>query len=110
MANGHLRSIAFSAHAKDRCSEIHRSICASKNDATNPALSKPIVAEVDDQPQRYVHQLHVRKQLRAMTRHVHLVLVEALALHDQGAIHEAVDSELFVKGEPFVGPFACIAR
>ena len=78
-------------------------VSALEDHASDAALSKPIVAEVYDKPERDVHQLHVGKQLGLVPNHVDLLLVEGLAFDDQATVDEAVDPQLLLEGEALVG-------
>ena len=51
-------------------------VCALEHHTGDAGVSKPRITEVDDQPKRQVHQFHVRKTLRLVARHVHLVFVK----------------------------------
>ena len=74
-------------------------VSALEDHAGDAALAKPIVAEVDDKPERKVHQLHVGKQLCLVPNHVDLLLVEGLAFDDQATVDEAVDLQLLLEGK-----------
>ena len=77
-------------------------VSALEDHASDAALAKPIVAEVDDKAERNVHQLHVGKQLCLVPNHVDLLLVEGLAFDDQATVDEAVDLQLLLEGEALV--------
>ena len=70
--------------------------------ASDTALAKPIVAEVDDKSERNIHQLHVGKQLGLVPNHVDLLLVEGLAFDDQATVDKAVDPQLLLEGKALV--------